>query len=128
MSSRYLLSVLMGHDRAQYILEHFLIGIGDLEMKRVTQVSMDSPNVNWAIHKQLQSKIKLDFGCQMLDIGRCGLHVVNGAFKHGSDDSKWNVPSVLRSVHSLFKDYIRVTDSEQFDLNYCATRWLENMG
>ena len=33
VSSRYLQSVLMGHGRAQDILEHFLIGIGDLELK-----------------------------------------------------------------------------------------------
>ena len=37
--------------------------------------SMDGPNVNRAFHKQLQSKIKLDFDCQMLDIGSCELHV-----------------------------------------------------
>ena len=134
VSSRYLQSIFMGHGRAQDILEHFLVGIGDLELKRVTQVSMDGPNINWAFHKQLQSKIKLDFGVQMLDIGSCGLHVVNGAFKHGSDASNWDVPSVLRSVHSLFnetparrEDYTRVTESDQFGLNYCATRWLENM-
>ena len=58
MSSRYMQSIFMGHGRAQDILEHFLVG--DLELKRVTQVSMDGPNVNWASHKQLQSKIKLD--------------------------------------------------------------------
>ena len=139
MSSRYLQSVLRIYlstsCRAQDILEHFLIGKGDLELKHVTQVTMESPNVNWVFHKQLQSKITLDFGCQMLDIGSCELHVVNGAFKHDSDASKWDVPSVLRSVHSLFhetparrEDYTRVTDREQFGLNYCATRWLENMG
>ena len=134
VSSRYLQSIFMGHGRAQDILEHFLLGIGDLDLKRVTHVSMDGPNVNWAFHKQLQTKIKLDFGCQMLDIGSCGLHVVNGAFKHGSEASSWDVPSLLRSVHSLFnemparrEDYTRVTDSDQFGLNYCATRWLENM-
>ena len=104
MSSRYLQSNFMGNGHAQDILEHCLIGIGDLELKRVKQVSMNGPNVNWAFHKQLQSKIKLDFGCQMLDIDSCGLHVVNGTFKQGRDDSKWDVPSVLRSVHSLFNE------------------------
>ena len=59
----------------------------------------------------------------MIDIGSCGLHVVNGAFKHGSDASNWDVPSVLRSVHSLFnetpasrEDCTRVTDSDQSGL------------
>ena len=56
----------MGHSRAQDILEHFLIGIGYLQLKHVTQVSMDGPNVNWAFHKQLQSKIKLDSAARCL--------------------------------------------------------------
>ena len=104
VSSHYLQSVLMGHCHAHDILEHFLIGIGDLELKRVTQVTMESPTVNWVFHKQLQSKIKLDFGCQMLDIGSCELHVVNGAFKHGSDASKY-MPIPLQPTLLHFLGY-----------------------
>ena len=134
VGSRYIQSMFMGHGRAQDILEHFLAGVGSLELKRVLQVSMDGPNVNWAFHKLLQSKMHHEFGSQMLDIGSCGLHVINGGFKHGSDASTWHIPSLLRSVHSLFnetparrEDYTRATGSEKFCLNYCNTRWLENV-
>ncbi len=51
-----------------------------------------------------------------------------------SDASTWNIPALLRSVHSLFnetqarrEDVTRATSSEQFGLNYCNTRWLENV-
>ena len=66
VSSRYLQSIFMGHGHAHDTLEHFLIDIGDLELNRVTQVSMDGPNVNWAFHNQLQSKIKLDSAARCL--------------------------------------------------------------
>ena len=123
-----------GHGRAQDVLEHFLAGVSSLELKRVLQVSMDGPNVNWAFHKLLQSNMQLEFGSQLLDIGSYGLHVINGGFKHDSDESTWDIPALLRSVHSLFnetptrrEDFTRVTGREQFGLNYCNTRWLENV-
>ena len=81
----------MGHGRAQDVLEHFLAGVGSLELKRVLQVSMDGSNVNWVFHKLLQSKMRFKFGSQLLDIGSCGLYVINGPFKHGSDASKWDI-------------------------------------
>ncbi|KAH9383565.1 hypothetical protein HPB48_025166 [Haemaphysalis longicornis] len=48
------------------------------------QISMDGPNVNLKVSRSLKEEFAASGGSQkMLDIGSCGLHVVNGAFKSG---------------------------------------------
>ena len=88
----------MGHGRAQDILEHFLAGVGSLELKRVLQVSMDGPNVNWAFHKLLQSKMHNEFGSQLLDIGSCGLHVINLQARQRCVLVAYSFTSAIRSL------------------------------
>lgn len=56
------------------------------------QLSMDGPNVNKKLFKVIQSELK----------GSCGLHAVNGAFKAGAVDIKWNIIEFLRALYYLF--------------------------
>ena len=74
--------------------------------------------------------MKCECSCQIL-IGSCGLHIVHGAFKHGCSATKWDIASVLRSVHSLFNetpahhgDYTQITGSDLFGWNFYNTCWL----
>lgn len=134
VTSMHLISVFMGDGRTKDLLQHFLSATEDLNLAKALQISMDGPNVNWLFYNQLLKKVKLDFDAQMLNIGSCGLHVTHGAFKLGVDASKWDTPSLLRSVHSLFnetparrEDYTQVTGSSVFGRNFCNTRWLENV-
>ena len=125
---------IMGHGRADDLLEHFLVATDKLNMAKVIQVSMDGPNVNWSFHDKLQKKLKLDFNSQLLDVGPCGLHIVHGVFKHVTEGNKWEISSVMQSVYSLFNetparrgDYTRVQGSSVFGRNFCNTRWLKNV-
>ena len=134
VTSRYLCSVFTGRDRASDILEQFLMNTQGLDLKNLLQVSMDGPSVNWAFYEKLQQKVKCECSCQILNIGSCGSHMMHEAFKHGCDATKWNIASVLHSVHSLFdgtpahhEDYTRVTGSDLFGREFCNTRWLENV-
>lgn len=70
---------------------------------------------------------------QILDIGSCGLHVINGAYKAGHTATRWDLVTFLRSCYNLFKsvparraDYVLMTGSKQFPMKFCSVRWLEN--
>ena len=72
--------------------------------------------------KFLQELIKhrgeLEIEEKMIDIGRCGLHVVHGAFKCGIEGTDWNIKETVKGSHQLLHDtpahrenYVSVTQS-----------------
>ena len=65
---------------------------------------MDGPNVNLKAHTEFQADLRRDFNISLLNIGSCGLHIVNGAYKDGAKASGWEVDKFLSSLHWLFKD------------------------
>ena len=69
----------------------------------------------------------------LINVGSCSLHVVHGAFRSGILKTKWGIDSVLKALHNLFdespakrEDYIKVTGSEMFALQFCGHRWIED--
>ncbi|KAH9362625.1 hypothetical protein HPB48_001278 [Haemaphysalis longicornis] len=95
---------------------------------------MEGPNVNLMLLRSLKEEFAASGGSQkMLDIGSCGLHVVNGAFKLGHNVTNWHIVVFLRSIYNLFKnvpacraDYVGLTGSTLFLLKFCSVRWLQN--
>jgi len=90
---------------------------------------MDPSNVNI-----MDDEISSMYNTNLLDVGTCGLHVINGAFKDGSVKSQWPIQNLLLSLYRLFKDtparrdnFISVTASEKLPLKFCAHRWLGNV-
>ena len=70
----------------------------------------------------------------LIDISSCGLHAVHGAFKTGANATGWKVDNLLRSLWYLFSesharraDYTAITTSECFPLQFCSTRWVEDV-
>ena len=60
---------------------------------------------------------------QLLDIGSCGLHVINGAFRTGVEATPWKIKKILKAMWQIFHDsparrdiYIRETKSDVFPL------------
>lgn len=94
---------------------------------------MDGPNVNLKLLRSLKEFAASGGTQKMLDIGSCGLHVVNGAFRTGHNVTNWHIVVFLRSIYNLFKnvparraDYVSLTGSTLFPLKFCSVRWLEN--
>lgn len=95
---------------------------------------MDGPNVSLKFLKSLKQEFSASDGNQnIVDIERCGLRVVSGAFKTGHNVAKWNTVVFLRSMYNLFKnvparrvDYVNFTGSILSPLKFCSARWLEN--
>ena len=123
----------MGHTTHKDLLEGFNSSVSDLDLSKITQLSMDGPNVNWKFARTL-SKDRTENGISdLIDIGSCPLHVINGAFQTGSMTSSWNLKKILKAEWQIIhdspakrEDFISVTSSSVFSLPFCATRWVEN--
>ena len=84
---RYLGSEFLGHATAVDLLTHFKQGISRLDPKRLLQVSMDGPNVNWKFYTDLTKERNSEELPQLLNIGSCGLHIVHGGLQKGVNES-----------------------------------------
>ena len=82
VGKRYCGSQFMGHATADDMMEHFHQTITQLNMRQLWQLSMDGPNVNLKFHDMLQQPKKVDYNMTLLNIGRCGLHIIHRAFKY----------------------------------------------
>lgn len=98
------------------------------------QISMDGPNVNWRFYKDFSEEMSKDFDCQSLNIGSCGLHILNNAFKAGGEASSWGIEQLFSSARWLFhdtparrEDFQKITGNTKFPLKFCKHRWLENV-
>lgn len=135
VSSRYLSSVFLTKSTSTDLLEAIKEGLAGLNWKKILQVSMDGPNVNLKLLRLLKKEIEddADSGHQLLDIGSCGLHILNVAFKAAFQKTGWKLIELFRACYYLFKDspsrrgtYIQITKSTTFPLKFCSVRWLEN--
>ena len=133
VSSRYLCSKFMGHATAEQMLDKFNECVGNLNLAKLIQISMDGPNVNWKLYDLMQQDLKVNLNVSLLNIGSCNLHVVHGAFKDGAKASGWDLDHFLSSMFWLFnesparrEDFTTATNCSTFPLKWCNHRWLEN--
>ena len=131
---RYLGSEFLGHTTAVDLLTHFKQGISQLDPKRLLQVSMDGPNVNWKFYTDLTKERNSEELPQLLNIGSCGLHIVHGGLQKGVNESGWKLGHLMRSLWQLFhdtaarrKDFVKLTGSTVFPLKLCPHRWVEDV-
>ena len=73
------------------VANHFRSALEGLRLNQIWQISMGGPNVNWKFLEKFQGELKREFNVMLLSVGSCGLHVVHGAFKDGSEASGWDV-------------------------------------
>lgn len=134
--TRYLTSSFLGHCTAQDLLKSLKEGLGQTDLTKIVQVSMDGPNVNHKFYKMyIEDRKKENPNSPgLIDISTCGLHVIHGAFKTGANASGWKLDNLLRSLWYLFSDsparradYTSTTGSGQFPLQFCSTRWIEDV-
>ena len=131
---RYLGSEFLGHATAVDLLTHFKQGISQLDPKRLLQVSMDVPNVNWKFYTDLTKERNSEELPQLLNIGSCGLHIVHGGLQKGVNESGWKLGHLMRSFWQLFhdtpawrEDFVKLTVSTVFPLKFYPHRWVEDV-
>ena len=92
VTCRYITSGFLGHSHAEDLKMKFEEGIIELEKKKMLQVSMGGPNVNWKLYDSIvEERNENDDYPGLIDIGSCNLHIVHGAFRAGVQKTKWSL-------------------------------------
>ena len=133
VKSRYFNSKMLGHSTSDDLLEAINSCRESVNFQNLVHLSMDGPNVNWAVFNKLQAQLKTDYNNHLFNIGSCGLHILHNSIRKGMDATNWDLPHILLSSYYLFKDvparredFTLVTGSSTFPLKYCGHRWVEN--
>ena len=134
VTCRYMTSGFLGHTRAEDLKMKFEEGIIELEKKKMLQISMDGPNVNWKLYDSIvEKRSENDDYPGLIDIGSCNLHIEHGAFRTGVQKTKWGIDGILQALCNLFpyspakrEDYQKLTGSKVFPLPFSGTRWIED--
>ena len=134
VTTRYLHSYFMGHAKAADLMKNIMDAISLCGNQNLLQLSMDGPNVNWRVFKDLTSELNKDHLRLPLNLGSCGLHIFHNAFKDGVKATGWDISSLLRAVYYLFhesparrEDFFNTSTTKSLPLPFCGHRWLENL-
>jgi hypothetical protein len=108
-------------------------GLTELEETKMIQISMDGPNTNLKLLREIQDERQNNKLSSLIDIGSCSLHLIHGAFKTGSEKSSWDLHKILKGAFTLLHDsparrddYYNLTGSDEYPLQFCGTRWVED--
>ena len=136
MCSRYFDSNFLDHTSAQDLLKSLQSLLTTLNPTGLMEFSMDGPSTNWKLLDELsEDRVNSDPELpELINVGSCGLHMIHGAFKGGAIATGWHIDNLLQSLWYLFsdtpakkEDYMKVPTSKRFPLQFCATRWLEDV-
>ena len=131
---RYLGSTFLGYTTAVDLKRNFDEATKDLDKRKMIQVSMDGPNVNWKLLSSIMDERQSnDHYRELLDISSCSLHVIHGAFRKGIRETDWGIDSVLKALYNLFdkspakrENFAEITGTDVFPLQFYGHRWLED--
>ena len=132
--SRYIVSKFLKNPNAKNLTDMLLGAVEDLDSARQVALSMDGPNVNWSVVNLLNDDRTKNNMNELLQLGSCSLHIINGAFKKGFDNgTKWEMKKILNAMYKFFYDaparrgaYIRESRSQTFPKRFFSVRWVEN--
>ena len=89
VTSRYFTSAFLGHSTVEDMLKTLISSMIELLKGKMIQLSIDRPNVNLKLVKDLEAylkEVKDEKEPIFIFMGSCGLYVVNNAFKSGFPD------------------------------------------
>ena len=104
MCTCYLESTFIGHEQHQDLFKHFISALDSLNLKKLQQVSMDGPNVNWAFFSELRNYRTENDMSKLLSTGSGGLHSIHGASKTREQSTDWKLKNVLSALHHILHD------------------------
>ena len=134
VQTRYIDSYFLGHATANDIVLKLNATMSNIDYEAMLQLSMDRPNVNWKVFKEVSASMSVKLGKRLLNIGSCALHVFHNSIKAGLKECGWGKDNLLRSLYYLFHDsparhdvFLSCTNSKLLPLKFCGHRWLENI-
>lgn len=134
VTSRYLTSFFTSHRTAESMYEKVETVCSDIGFRNLIQLSTDDPNGNGKLLTMARQNVEEQTGKKMLNVGSFGLHVLHDSFRAGCASIDWELENALTSLSWLFEDvpacmddYVAVTGSTSFPLDFCNDRFLENV-
>lgn len=96
----------LGLATADILYSEFELCCSILAKERITQLSMDWPNVNWKVFSDLSEDINTSTqdGKKLYNVGSCELHVMHNAIEDGYKETGWNIEHCVNALYWLFHD------------------------
>ena len=96
--TQYFDSRFFRRSNAENLTNEIFAALKPLDCSKMIMLSMDGPYVNWLVLEKMK-KLCNENGLTILyETGRCGLHVVHGAFQTGFRSSGWALYEVMRAI------------------------------
>ena len=96
VTTRYFDSQFLSRPNALNLVNAINAAVIDLDKSKMIHLSMDGPNTNWAVFKEIQKKRKQEEKSPLLNLQSCGLHNVSGALQTGFSSTNWELEKVLQ--------------------------------
>ena len=94
----------------------------------MAQISMDGSATDVKFFESLKAYSSQSDLPKLMNISSCGLHIIHGAFKSGTEAASWQLKATLKSVLHLLHDspaqrgdFTSPTRSNEFRLLFHAT-------
>ena len=82
---------------------HNVLELSDISAQKMASLSTDGPNINKALHKRLDEKMKEEGHPGLLPFDPCVLHKAHGGFHKGLLQYVQDVEHLSFELHSWFK-------------------------
>ena len=112
----------MGHTRASDLMQPLTEVLKDLDhVNKMVQVSMDRPNVSWALLDNLSIHWKEEnaYAPNLINIRSCGLQILHGFFGTASNKTDWNLENFKGSLAHR-ADYLELNILNEMDDHKCS--------
>ena len=76
----------------------FTLPLSQYLEKKMIELSMDGPNINWKVFDLLKSHRREAEWSPLMNLQSCSLHIVHGAFQTGNKATDWQIDIVLKAM------------------------------
>ena len=97
----YFDSKFLKRPNAENLTAELNAALQELPMKNMLQLSMDGPSTNWKVLDLLNNQLSNMEVQPLLDIRRCGLYVIQGAFCAGVESTYRDLTKILKAVENI---------------------------
>ena len=122
-------SAVTGNTTHQDLCIHFIDVTKDLNSTRLYQISVDGPSVNIKFYNEFIKKHREDCHHQLIRMGSCSLHIIDGALHTGEIKSELDLKHILKGSYEMLhdsparrEDYECVASSKIYPLSFCSTQ------
>ena len=98
---RYLTSNFMGHSTHTDLYREFSSALKEFDGNKLLQISMDGPNVSLKFLNDIAKDRVANEQHELIFIGTCGLHVIQGKFKAGAESTDWKMKKILKAAFQI---------------------------